>query len=601
MARSVGLDIGSHSVKLVELDGTPKKFRVSRYVSRAIPGGASAGPEQVAATVGEVLREGRAQRDAVVPALDTSSVVIREIMVPFLQDDQIRRVLRFEAEAHLHSHAIEDVVVDYLKVGEVHDQSKLLIFAAPKDRIRARLALLQQNHADPMHLDLDMTALYNAAKAVGAFEEHPDAVLLDIGASNTLMLFVKDGQLKSCRSIRSGAENLTRVLSQDLSVDTDSARARREQGDLEATREDDLLAPIPVLDDDEEVAEQTAEQLENAVVLQRQEDFLSRIHRETSRTIAIYPTTSTISAIYLTGGAGLSPGLARQIEERFRKPVIPLRFLPEDSSAVPAADFESADAGMGVAFGCALKLLGASTIDLEFRRDELRYTRKFDLIKVSLAAAVSLVFILLFLVWLNLQNNLRYGRKELDDTLELVGRNYVDKARTMFIETIESEEVKNKLRLEADDPGDMIACFARWKSQIAGMHEHITNDMGFNVKGVPPVRSALVLWRNVSDRLHDQRLREQLGYLYIEEIRVTQKLITVEGRIGNRGNIDLIANELSKIQYQWEDGRREDCVEKVERGRTDVDKEGRTRFDLTAELKPTTVQESAPAREEAPR
>ena len=37
MAKAIGLDIGSHSVKLVELDGTAKKFKISRYVSREIP------------------------------------------------------------------------------------------------------------------------------------------------------------------------------------------------------------------------------------------------------------------------------------------------------------------------------------------------------------------------------------------------------------------------------------------------------------------------------------------------------------------------------------------------------------------------------------
>ena len=53
MTVRAAIDIGSHSVKLVELDGSPKKFRVSRYVSREIPGGVHATPEEVAAVEDE--------------------------------------------------------------------------------------------------------------------------------------------------------------------------------------------------------------------------------------------------------------------------------------------------------------------------------------------------------------------------------------------------------------------------------------------------------------------------------------------------------------------------------------------------------------------
>ena len=34
MAKAVGLDIGSRSVKLVEIDGSPKKFRVTRFITK---------------------------------------------------------------------------------------------------------------------------------------------------------------------------------------------------------------------------------------------------------------------------------------------------------------------------------------------------------------------------------------------------------------------------------------------------------------------------------------------------------------------------------------------------------------------------------------
>ena len=62
---------------------------------------------------------------------------------------------------------------------------------------------------------------------------------------------------------------------------------------------------------------------------------------------------------------------------------------------------------------------------------------------------------------------------------------------------------------------------------------------------------------------------------------MNQKTISFEGLIGHRGNVDLLDVELNKLDY----------VERVQRGRTETDpKSGKTRFDLTAYLKPMTVE-----------
>ena len=78
MAKAIGLDIGSRTVKLVELDGSPRKFRVSKYVVKDIPGeGGGAEGEIVTETVAAALKEGKALRDTIVAAMDAvlSSVV----------------------------------------------------------------------------------------------------------------------------------------------------------------------------------------------------------------------------------------------------------------------------------------------------------------------------------------------------------------------------------------------------------------------------------------------------------------------------------------------------------------------------------------------
>ncbi|MCU0724393.1 MAG: pilus assembly protein PilM [Planctomycetes bacterium] len=583
MGKAIGLDIGSQWVKLVEVEGSPKKWRVSRFVHREIPPGA--GPEASSAAVGEVLREARARREAVAPALSSKAVVMREIMVPFLEPDAIRKVIRFEAEAHLHNYAIEDVVIDFLKTGEARDQAKVLVFAAPKTAIRQRLEMLKANGVDPMHLNLDLAALYTAARSCGAFTEHPNAVVLDLGASTTNLLFVMNGELASCRSLRSGTEALVRVLARDLAVDTDSAREQAKQGDG-SPRPGDLLESLALEPEGLPDGEKTVAEITSAITLGRQDDFIVRIHREVTRTLASWPMDAALTAVYVTGGASLAPGVVDRLAERFRKPVLRLPFIAGDTRAVPAADIEMANAVAGIALGCALTQLGAPGLRLEFRREDLRYTRKFDLVKVALASTVSLVFILLFLVWLHTQHTLRVRQSEFQNVLSLLDSTYIDKTRAKYDEVLGDMGKKDLGPKGEEQPRDHFVRLSLWESQIRKMHVHITTEMGFNVQGIPPIRSALAIWRDLSDRFGESRFRAQMGYFWVDEIRITQKLVSVDGKLGKRDVYDLIGNELARIEY----------VDKVIRETTETEPEGgKTRFGINAELKPMAIQKADPA------
>jgi type IV pilus assembly protein PilM len=580
MAKSIGLDIGSRGVKLVEIEGSAKRYRVTNFIAREFPGeGGAVEGEIVAETVAEMIKEGKAARDSLVTCLDSSDIVMREIMVPFLQDDQIKRVLRFEAEAHLHNYAIEDVVVDHLKVGEVKDQSKLIIFAAPKDRILERLSILKPAGADPMHVTLDLAALFNAAKAAGAFEEHPTAILLDIGATTTNIILVRDGQLKSCRSLRTGSESITRVLAQDLAVDTDSARGLAEEGDRRP-REDDLLAPL-TLDEDEEVeeTEKSASQLENALVVQRQDDFLGKVFRETTRSIANSLGSSVPTAIYLTGGASLASGTKERLEERFRKPVVRLDFLAGDGHAVDGGDVERTNARIGIALGCALDGLGYEGISLEFRREELRYTRKFDLIKVALASTVSLIFILLFLNWLNAQNTLKIRRSEVASILKEVNERYYYKVTKEYEDQM--KESNDRVDLRPVRP-DVFHQYSDWQSNIRAIYKNLTSELGYNVQNIPPIRSALVVWRDLFDAL--DAIRADLGYLYIEDIGINQKQLDFSGLVGNPGKVDELRLAVSRLKF----------VKDASMGVVEEDKKtGKFRFSIRAALEKTEIEREA--------
>jgi hypothetical protein len=405
-----------------------------------------------------------------------------------------------------------------------------------------------------------------------------------MGASSTNILFVQGGVLSSCRALRTGAEALVRALARDLAVDTDTAREQAKQGDG-SPRPDDLVSPFSLELDGLPESEKTVAEITSAITLDRQDDFIVRIHREITRTLASWPLDAAVTAVYVTGGASLAPGVIDRLSERFRKPVLRLPLVPDDTRAVPAADIEIANATAGVALGCALTQLGAPGVRLEFRREELRYTRKFDLVKVALASTVSLVFILLFLVWLHTQNTLRVRRDEFTNVMTLLGSTYIEKTRTRYEEVL-GDMGKKDLGPKGDDqPRDLLLRLTLWESQIRKMHMHITTEMGFNVQGIPPIRSALAIWRDLSDRFGERRFRDQLAYFWVDEIRITQKLLSVDGKLGKRDVYDLIDAELRRLDY----------VDKVNREDTKLDADGNTPFGVNVELKPMAILKVDPA------
>src|SRR5204863_3980743 len=74
----------------------------------------------------QALHEARAPRNSVCLALPAEFCTLREITVPFTEDDQIKKVVKFELEPHLHSASIDEVVMDYVKTGAAKGGTRLL-------------------------------------------------------------------------------------------------------------------------------------------------------------------------------------------------------------------------------------------------------------------------------------------------------------------------------------------------------------------------------------------------------------------------------------------------------------------------------------------
>ena len=552
MPRAVGLDIGTRLLKLVELSGSPKSFKIQRLVVEPWPEGK--GEEADAVKIELVRRlfaENRLPKDDVCAAFDAGSAIFRDVMVPFRDDAQIEKVVRFEAENHLHGRAIEDVIVNWVRTGDTKDGSQLIVMAAPKAELAERLGLLHRAGVEPASVDLDATAVFTACEASGVFAEDPSVVILEIGARTTTMLVVDGGRLKSVRSFLVGAETVTSGVQSDLSLPPGDAAART----LRPGPSDPgaLLVPASDVSPSSRESSKSVAELEHDTVQQRREEFVRKLHREILRSTSSARSETPFTKILVAGGGSLLPGLSTSLAERIELPVEPLGILKRLGYEPKGENAALEEAVSPVALGCALRLIGVDSLGVELRKEEFAPSNTFEVVRGVLALSALLVVLLLGgLVWMA-----KEGRdREL--SLFLSGTNSVSSKAATILQSVEEryqQDVKGKSpedaktvarRLLASIPNDPNYLFSV-RNQLSRRYRELEENLGLS-KDIPSIESALKVWREIYFTF-GQIPREELGFFRINKMSITQQSASMTLEIDSQSNLDKIVAALNVNEY----------------------------------------------------
>ncbi len=532
MAKAVGLDIGARHVKVCELEGSAKKFRMSRFAVRefAVKDDGSPDEESLAEAIRKAFREERLPRDSVVVAVDSQDCIIRDLSVPFRGDEQISKVIKFEAESHLHSCSIEDVVVDYYKTGEIGNRSKLLVFAAQKKSLGQLLEVLRRADIEPTMVDLDAVALFSAMSASGALQKYKTVVGIDVGARTTSLFVSEFGILRLVRAVRVGADSLTTAIRRDLDVTYDAAEEKKLHA-LSAGGSG-VAQDLLVLEEDEDgpptsksEREKSADELERDLLTHRREDFFDRVAKEVSRSLATVKLEQPVEAILVTGGGASLSGIRESLEQAFSVPVEEINLLGRIPHALPPSEVKDAGLLSPVAAGLALKQLGFDPVGLDFRQEEFRYQKTFEQIKVVLACCVSLIAILLLVTLARQLDELRHVRKPFR---EIVARY--------------REETLKLLPNEPIDESDLNAT-AYMQLSIQSKNNELKKKLG---KGgdYPDIRSALLVWNEMSQAF--QRAYPRIKGFTLESIKIDQLKVDLQGTVPDPQVLEIMKEELSK-------------------------------------------------------
>lgn len=169
----VGLDIGSHSIKLVQLNETGKgmeliNFGVMPLQTEAVVGGAIMDANIIVEAIQNLIEVQKVKTKDVVTSVSGTSVIIKKVKLPFMTEEELAESIEWEAEQYI-PFDISDVNIDFqiLESAELleekgSDQMEVLIVAIKREKIDDYTNLILEAGMNPVIVDVDAFAIENS-------------------------------------------------------------------------------------------------------------------------------------------------------------------------------------------------------------------------------------------------------------------------------------------------------------------------------------------------------------------------------------------------------------------------------------------------------
>lgn len=228
----VGVDIGSHAVKVCQLQKVGDSYGLISLGSATLPPGTVEDgvlqePEQVGEVLTKLFKNLKYRRNTKVAiSISGYSVIVKKIKLDVMQEDELERFLTEEAEQYI-PFDINDVYLDFQDLNtakEEFDQTDIMLVAAKKEVVDGYLEMLREIKVNPLLVDVDGFALENiwgtTQEQIG---EVDNIALVDIGAEKMNINIIIKGTSVLARDIVVGSQQLTMQIANKFDISEEEA------------------------------------------------------------------------------------------------------------------------------------------------------------------------------------------------------------------------------------------------------------------------------------------------------------------------------------------------------------------------------------------
>ena len=337
----VGLDIGSSSVKAVELAGKPGALSLVNLGFEGLQpdtvvDGQIMELNDVSGVISDVFAKHQFKTDRVAAGVSGSSVIVKNIIVPQMTREELEGSIDWHAEEHI-PFEISDVSLDYQVVGSAADSLHVLMAACKRDFVANLKQAIQLAGKQPAVIDVDAFALQNCYEVNYQPPANLVVALLNVGASTMNINILRGVRSVFTRDVSVGGNQYTSLLQKELGLTYEQAEAVKRGG----------APPSHV------------QEADIAGALESVSDMLAL---EISKTFDFYRATAdddgSVQKILISGGGSKLRGLPEYLSNRFEIPVErldPFRRIKVDERRFDPDYMREVVPEMAVAVGLALR------------------------------------------------------------------------------------------------------------------------------------------------------------------------------------------------------------------------------------------------------
>ena len=425
----ISIDIGSSSLKLVEIERRGKRYVLKNLVSEKLPPELIVGKEimdrqEIIIKIQEALKKLGTAVQASVINVSGQDVIVRRLTVPKQKkkeelDESILWKIREELNVDP-----ADVTWGYFILGDSATAGSIDIFlaAAKLEVIYGLLDLVRAAGLEPFAINVDPVALYNVLKYNGYLEEDKTIGLVHIGYENTVLVIIKDGKILLSREMHVSTKTYVESISRFLDLPREVAEEVMYKGPGDKVEEEAFRDTIESLND----------------------RFVGNLERNFQ---GILPEGESIDKWILSGGGAYITGLPEYIKEKFEGEVEILDPFRE-------LDYE-AEQGVGdmpaiysVAIGLAISYFEKETSINILPPEELEVIEEISLVPHIVLSAIILIVLLLIMGGVSIFQSRKIAKLE-DEKKALLEQKVVLQRKADEIRGIKKqiEEVRGKIEV----------------------------------------------------------------------------------------------------------------------------------------------------------
>ncbi len=335
----IGLDIGTHSIKLVELGGSLASPKVIAWGLIKTPANAFAenaitNVDLLADAVRNLMVQAGASSQTAAVAISSSHAITKIIGMPAdISELELEEQVNIEA-LHFVPYPIDEVNIDFEVIGRSASNERendVLLVACRRTIVDEYIDLVEAADLQLKYVDIDTYALERVCrgqKRLTGEAEGPIAVF-DIGTNTSHLMLLDKQRVIYSRHQNFGGSQLIKQIRKEYGVSAEEAEGILNSAQLPA----DFIAAV-------------------------QEPFAEQLQQEISRALQFFYSSSPHSSIdnlVLSGGCASLEGVAGDLEMKLRTKVSVLN--PFASARVMSSRGAVArhSSSMATAYGLALR------------------------------------------------------------------------------------------------------------------------------------------------------------------------------------------------------------------------------------------------------